>query len=182
MAVGQALVYRPGHLGVSLLAFAPIGYLLVALGSPLASVMTGGAMLWLAMLPDVDHRLPVIRHRGPTHSLLFAALVGGAFAAVGLLLAALGGASVIAELLGLGAFPGIGLAAFGFAVGFLSVAAHLLGDLLTPAGVNLFWPVGKKYTLSVTRADNTLANYGLFLLGIFAVAVAALLAFQRAPL
>lgn len=174
-------MYRTGHLGVSLLAFAPIGYLFVAVGSPLAALLTGGAMLWLAMLPDVDHRLPLIQHRGPTHSLLFAALVGGAFAAVGLLLSAVGGAAITVELLGLDAFPRVGLAAFGFAVGFLSVAAHLLGDLLTPAGVNLFWPVGKEYSLSVTRADNTLANYGLFLLGVFAVAVTAALALQGMP-
>ena len=48
-------------------------YLLVAVGQPLAALLTGGAMLWLAMLPDVDHRVPGIPHRGPTHSLLFAA-------------------------------------------------------------------------------------------------------------
>lgn len=182
MACGLSPVYRTGHLGVSLLAFAPIGYLLVSVGSPLAALFTGGAMLWLAMVPDVDHRVPLIEHRGLTHSLLFAALVGGAFAAVGLLLAAVGGAAITAELLGLDAFPGVGLPAFGFAVGFLSVAAHLLGDLLTPAGVNLFWPIKTEYSLYVTRADNTLANYGLFLLGVLAVAVAAALAHGAAPL
>ncbi|MFC6736585.1 metal-dependent hydrolase, partial [Halolamina salina] len=51
-------MYRTGHLGVSMLVFAPIGYLLVAVGLPLAALATGGAMLWLAMLPDVDHRIP----------------------------------------------------------------------------------------------------------------------------
>lgn len=174
-------VYRTGHLGVSMLAFAPIGYLLVAVGSPLAAFVTGGAMLWLAMLPDVDHRLPFVEHRGVTHSLLFAALVGAAFAGVGVLLASLGGMALTADLLGLAAFPGLGVPAFGFAVGFVSVAAHLLGDLLTPAGVNLFWPVGEEYSLYLTRADSTLANLGLFLLGVFAVGVAGVLALQGLP-
>jgi inner membrane protein len=171
-------MYRTGHLGVSLLVFAPIGYLLVAAGSPLAALVTGGVMLWLAMLPDVDHRVPLISHRGPTHSLLFAVLVGGVFGGVGVLIGEVGGASILAELLGLDAFPGAGLATFLFAVGFLAIAAHLLGDLLTPAGVNVFWPWPREFSLYVTRADNTIANYGLFVLGVFVVAAAGVLALQ----
>ena len=163
-------MYRIGHLGVSLLVFAPMGYLLVAAGQPLAALVTGGAMLWLAMLPDVDHRIPGIPHRGPTHSLLFAALVGGAFAGAGALLAD-----------GLGTFDRARLTTFCFLVGFVSVGAHLLGDVLTPAGVNLFWPWGREFSLYVTRADNTIANYGLFLLGVFAVAAAGALAVQGLP-
>lgn len=163
-------MYRTGHLGVSLLVFAPIGYLLVAAGEPLAALVTGGAMLWLAMLPDVDHRIPGIPHRGPTHSLLFAALVGGAFAGAGALLAD-----------GLGILDQARLSTFGFFVGAVSVGAHLLGDVLTPAGVNLFWPWDREFSLYLTRADNTLANYGLFLLGVFAVAAAAALAIQGLP-
>jgi len=175
-------VYRAGHLGISLLVVAPVGYLLVSLDAPVAALVTGGAMLWLAMLPDVDHRLPLVEHRGPTHSLLFAGLVGGAFAAIGLLLSSLGGGALGPELLGLDQFSNVGLAAFGFAVGFLGVLAHLLGDLLTPAGVNLFWPVPTEYSLYITRADNTLANIGLFLLGVFAVGVAGALVLQGPPL
>jgi inner membrane protein len=76
-------VYRKGHLGVSLLAFAPVGYALVALGYPVLAYATGGAMLWLAMLPDLDHRIPLVSHRGVTHTLLCAAAVGAAFAAGG---------------------------------------------------------------------------------------------------
>jgi len=153
-----------------MLVFAPIGYLLVAVGQPLAALVVGGAMLWLAMLPDVDHRIPGIPHRGPTHSLLFATLVGGAFAGAGALLAE-----------GVGTVGGVQLTLFGFFVGAVSVGAHLLGDVLTPAGVNLFWPWGREFSLYVTRADNTIANYGLFLLGIFALAAAGALAAQGLP-
>jgi inner membrane protein len=160
---------------VALLTFAPIGYLLVDAGAVLAALLTGGVMLWLAMLPDVDHRVPGISHRGVTHSLLFAALVGAAFAAVGVVLGAVGGDALVAELLGLDAL-GVGVVTFGFALGFLAVASHLLGDILTPAGVNLFWPVPTEFSLYVTRADNTVANYGLFLLGVFAAGAASALA------
>lgn len=163
-------MYRTGHLGVSLLVFAPIGYLFVAAGEPLAALITGGAMLWLAMLPDIDHRIPGVEHRGLTHSLLFAALVGGAFAGVGVLLAD-----------GLGILDQTRLSTFGFFVGFVAVGAHLLGDVLTPAGVNLFWPWGREFSLYVTRADSTIANYALFLLGVLAVAVAGALAVHRLP-
>lgn len=168
-------MYRTGHLGVALLVFAPIGYLLVDAGAALAALLTGAVVLWLAMLPDVDHRLPVVSHRGVTHSLLFAAAVGAVFAAVGVALETAGGDALAAELLGLDAL-GVGVVPFAFALGFLAVASHLLGDLLTPAGVNLFWPIPRTFSLYLTRADSTVANYGLFLLGLFAVGAAGALA------
>jgi inner membrane protein len=147
-------MYRKGHLGVSLLVFAPVGYWLVTVGEPEAALLTGAVMCWLAMLPDIDHRLPVIEHRGVTHSLLFAALVGGLFGAVGTVLA------------GLFSVAGMSLGVFGVLLGVLVVGAHLVGDALTPAGVPLLWPLPRSYSLSVTRADNTLANYAFFVSGI----------------
>jgi len=157
-------MYRKGHLGVSLLVFAPVGYWLVTVGAPEAALLTGAVMCWLAMLPDVDHRLPVIEHRGITHSLLFAALIAGLFGAVG---TALAGAFSVA---------GMSLGVFGVLLGVLVVGAHLVGDALTPAGVPLLWPLPQHYSLSVTRADNTLANYGLFALGIAVTGVWAVVA------
>ena len=153
-------MYRKGHLGVSLLVFAPVGYTLSTLGYPALAALTGGVMLWFAMLPDVDHRLPVIEHRGPTHSLAFAALIGGVGAAIGL---------AAESVLGVG-LP-LPLPAVGFAVGALTVLAHLLGDTLTPMGVNYFWPVStRSVSLSLTRADNRWANSGLFGLGLLVTA------------
>jgi inner membrane protein len=147
-------MYRKGHLGVSLLVFAPVGYTLVRLGYPVVAAATGGVMLWFAMLPDVDHRLALVEHRGATHSLAFAALVGGLGAALG----------VVAEQT---VSVGLPLPAVGFAIGALTVLAHLLGDTLTPMGVNYFWPVSSRtVSLSLTRADNRWANSGLFGLGL----------------
>lgn len=147
-------MYRKGHLGVSLLVFAPVGFQLVTVGEPEMALLTGVVLCWLAMLPDIDHRLPVIEHRGVTHSLLFAGLVGGVFGAVGTLFS---GAFSVA---------GVGLGTVGVLLGVLTVGAHLLGDVLTPAGVPLLWPLPRSYSVSLTRADNTLANYGLFVSGI----------------
>lgn len=141
--------------------YAPVGYWLVGAGEPAVALLAGAVMVWLTMLPDVDHRLPLVRHRGPTHSLAFAALVGLVLGGVGHLL---GDGTVVA---------GRGLPEFGFALGFLSVAAHLLADALTPAGVNLLWPLSNHRTsLSVARAGDPVANAALFALGLFAVAAA----------
>ncbi|ATW86826.1 inner membrane protein [Halohasta litchfieldiae] len=155
-------MYRKGHLGVSMLVFAPIGYALVGVGSPILAAITGGVMIWFAMLPDVDHRLPLIEHRGPTHSLLFAALIGGIGWAIGLI-----AERVVALSFDLGLGDGFGLPEIGFAIGALTVIAHLIGDTLTPAGVNYLWPLSKRtFSVSLARADNRLANSGLFGLGI----------------
>lgn len=166
-------VYRKGHYGVALLMFAPVGFALLATGRVDLAIVTGGAMLWLAMFPDLDHRVPGIPHRGPTHSLLFAALVGGAFAAVG---AALGTVTGGVGSAGVGSTDGVPLSVIGFAIGALTIVTHLLGDALTPAGVNFLWPVSARtYTIGLWRADSTIANYGLFVTGVFAAGAATYL-------
>jgi inner membrane protein len=165
-------MFRKGHYGVSLIVFAPVCFALVRFGRPDLAFVVGAAMLWLTMLPDVDHRLPGVPHRGPTHSLAFAALVGGGFALVGRAAASAGLGDV-----GLAAVADGSAVGFGFLVGFLTVLAHLLADALTPAGVNFLWPLsGSEYTLSLWPSDNRLANYGLFAAGVFAVAGALALA------
>jgi inner membrane protein len=161
-----------GHYGVSLVVFSPVGFALVRLGRPDLAFVVGAAMLGLAMLPDVDHRIPGVRHRGPTHSLAFAAAVGGAFAGVGHLLGAVG--SDLGVALGV---AGVGLPAFGFFLGALVVVAHLVGDVLTPMGVNFLWPLSdRRYSLSLWPARSRPANYGLFALGVFVATSALLLA------
>ncbi|MFB6102532.1 MAG: metal-dependent hydrolase [Haloplanus sp.] len=162
-------MYRRGHWGVSLLVFAPVGFVLVLAGRPDLAVGGGAAMLWLSMLPDYDHRVPVISHRGPTHTLAFALLVGAVGAAAGFGLAGVvdGGRPT--------------LVAAGFGIGVLAVLAHLCADALTPAGVPLLWPLsGREFSLNLTRADNTLANLALFALGLCAVAVATVVAVRVA--
>ncbi|ELZ82850.1 metal-dependent hydrolase [Haloferax larsenii] len=160
-------MYRFGHWGVSLLVFAPFGFALVQTGHPELAFVLGAVMCWLAMLPDYDHRVPGLSHRGPTHTILFALLVGGVGGGAAKLLASTGG------LADSGATT---LTGFGFAAGALTILAHLLADALTPAGIRPFWPLSsRKVTLSLWTADNTVANYGLFGLGVFAVAATAYL-------
>ncbi|WP_129117005.1 metal-dependent hydrolase [Halegenticoccus tardaugens] len=159
-------MYQLGHYGVSLLVYAPVGYLFVTRGEIALAFVTGAVMLGLAMLPDCDHRLPFCDHRGPTHSLLFAGFVGATFAAAGHVLAP-----------SLPFDPGVDPIAFGFFLGSVTVLSHLLADTLTPMGVNYLWPVSRKrYTISLTPAKSPVANYLLFALGVFVASASMALA------
>lgn len=171
-------VFKLGHWGSSLLVWAPIGGALIVGGYPALAVIGGVGMLVLSRIPDHDHDLPLIEHRGVTHTLLFAAIVGAVVGALGF---AVGSSPIqlagldIGQAFGLEPAPGLG--AFGFAVGSLGILAHLFADALTPAGVPLFWPISRNdYSLYVAQASNTVANYGLFVLGIVATIVAAVAA------
>ena len=147
-------MFKKGHLGVSLLVFGPVGYMLATRGLSELAVVAGFTIVWFCMLPDVDHRLPLVEHRGPTHSLLFAALVVGVGWAVGT-----AAETVVASSLS--------LSTFGFTVGALTVVAHLLGDTLTPAGVPYLWPLSSRtFSVSLAKANSGLANSGLFGLGL----------------
>lgn len=152
---------------MALLVYAPIGYLLLGV-DPFLAFVGGAGVLALATLPDVDMDLPLVPHRGPTHSILFLALVAGALGAVG-------------WAVGQGSWRPLGgperTALFAAGIGVLGVGSHLLADMLTPMGVNLFWPLpAEPFTLDVARADNTIANYALLGLGAFATAAVLLVA------
>ncbi|WP_435062733.1 metal-dependent hydrolase [Halobaculum sp. EA56] len=165
-------MYKRGHLGVAMLTLAPITFWLLSAGFPVFAALVAGTVLYLAMLPDVDHRVPGISHRGPTHSLLFAAVVGAVFA---------GAASLVEPVLSVAVPGGVSMVAFGFLLGFGTVVAHLLGDVITPMGVNFLWPYPREWSLSLTTADSTAWNWGLFALGVFALAAAVVLAARGVP-
>lgn len=155
-------MYRAGHLGIGLLVFAPVGVVLVLAGRADLAVLAEATAVALAMLPDYDHRLPFLTHRGITHTVWFALLVGVVLGGLGWVLGGRPATPTTSEL-----------AVFGFGVGTLVVLAHLLGDVLTPAGIRPFWPVwDRTFTLALTRADSTVANYGLLVLGVGVTALA----------
>jgi inner membrane protein len=146
-----------------LLLYAPVGYLLIG-SRPLLAVIGGVVVVSLASLPDIDHQLPVVSHRGVTHSLLFAALVGAVAWGVGSLLGGLdiGTVSLAGTTLSAAQFLG--------ALGAYGILAHLAGDVVTPAGVPFLWPLPTTFSLSLVGAGNTVANYGLLTAGVLATA------------
>lgn len=148
-------VHREGHLGAALLCFAPAGFVAAAVAGPTALLLEGAVAAGLAMVPDVDMRVPFVSHRGPTHTAWFAALVGVAGALLG-------------GLLGLesGVVPALGLALLFGSSAFLSIASHIAADALTPMGVRPFTPwADTRYTWDVTRAANPISNYLLLAVG-----------------
>jgi len=167
-------MYRTGHYGAALLTYAPVGVVLLLVGFEGAAVVGGMGVLALARLPDYDLQVPFVSHRGPTHTLGFALLVG---LVVGGALGAIAGAGAVGET---GLFPGsqtVAVGTFGFLVGFLAVVSHLLADALTPAGVEPWWPVSSKnYSLRLVGADSTVGNYGLLALGVFVSTISLLVA------
>ncbi len=157
---------RVGHYGVALAVAAPAAAWLAAVGFGALAIVGAAAVVVLAMLPDVDLRLPLVPHRGPTHSLAFAVVVGIAAAAAA------------AELLPVVRpdLPPATARSLGFGVGALAVLAHLAADALTPAGVPVLWPLSdRRLSLGACSAGSRLANWALLALGV-AVGLASLAA------
>ena len=164
-------MYRNGHVGASLAVYAPFGFLLTALTSVELGAAGAVGIASTATVPDLDMRVPFVEHRGITHTVWFALLVGAVCGAVG---AGLGlGTGVATALL----FGGVG-----FLFGVMTIGSHVLADALTPMGIRPFAPVrDDEYTLDLFTAANPLANSALLGLGGVAVAV-ALVAGTAVPL
>lgn len=157
-------MHREGHLGVGLFVYAPFGALVAAVADPVAALSLGVAVGGLSMLPDIDMRIPFIAHRGVTHTLRFLYLVTGVAFLAGVLLG------------GLGSGPSRGLFAgvlAGLIVG-LAVGSHLLADMLTPAGVDLYG-TGDRISVGLSRAANPITNYVLLGIGIGSLGLALLI-------
>lgn len=163
-------MYMSGHVGMALLAYSPLGLAtLLAVGRGLA-VLGGAVAVSLATLPDYDQRIPFIAHRGPTHSLALAAVVG--------LVLALGAVAASGHVTI--AAPAV-VGPFAFVVGALAVVSHLLADSITPMGIRPFWPVSRRhYSANLVRASDPIANYLLLALGIAAVVGALVIASELA--
>ena len=153
---------KPGHIGTGLLVYAPIAGAVIAFADILLALAGGIIVVFTSMLPDQDHSLPFLTHRGVSHTIVAAAVVGT--------ITTVGVYSIVGN---------VEIAGFVGAVLFISYVAHLIADMLTPTGVAFLWPIKKKkYSLSVAKFDNRVANYGLLVLGI----IASYLAFQVALL
>lgn len=184
-------MFRTGHLGLAILCWTVVAAALLLPDHPALAVFGGLVCVWFATVPDVDMSLPGVQHRGPTHSLVFSVVFGGVVAAVVLSLHRVAQlpvassvwaslreplAAVAPEVLAafVDALPGVvTVAAISGLAATVSVLSHVLGDALTPAGVELFWPVNtERYSLDLVLASNAVANYLAFVVGVGAVVAA----------
>lgn len=150
-------MHKEGHIGISLLVFSPVAYVLYHLNFEGLAVVGAFVMIMFSMIPDQDLESNFLTHRGFTHTVWFAIIFGMLFAGVGLYVAQYGHYTLTQEL---------GVVSFLFVIGFLTVATHILADALTPMGVRPFQPYDDtKYTLNLFRASDESANSLLFLAG-----------------
>ena len=180
-------MYRHGHIGISLLILAPITYALIQTGQfALAGLLVLG-VLFIEPLPDNDHWIPGLSHRGVSHSLLTAGTIGLICAGCGWLLGryltvplvhwlqttVLSATNITAVAIAteqLAALTPETLAGFGFVIGVLGICAHLAGDIITVSGIQSFLPFSRRrISLSRLRAASTLANTVFLLLGVLAM-------------
>lgn len=159
-------MYWRGHVGLGLLAYAPVAGVVLASGEFGLAVVGGLLAVVAAPLPDVDQSLP-IPHRGPTHTLAFAVAAG--------VVAALAAAAVIAT----GAVPSAPAwsAPFAGVVVTLTLCSHIAGDALTPMGIQPFRPLSEfHFTLDLTPAKDPRANYLCLAVGVAALGTVVALA------
>lgn len=158
-------MYVLGHVGISLLLYAPLAAGLLSTGYPLLAALTGILMVGLASLPDLDTRTKRVDHRGPTHTVWFAL-------GVGVVVALVVGVGVVAGSDSLGSLrlPPLWLAGWFGGVSTLTICGHLLGDLITPMGIWPFRPLSDWHrTLDLTPSKNPRANRLCFGAGLLAV-------------
>ncbi|RQG93167.1 metal-dependent hydrolase [Natrarchaeobius halalkaliphilus] len=155
---------QTGHYGAALVAYAPVGFVVAVLLSAELAAVSGFVAIGLSVLPDVDMKTARIAHRGVTHTVHFAVLVGVILGLTGIL---------VGVQTNFGA-PFV-LGSLGLVIGTIAVASHIAVDALTPMGVDPLF-TGNRYSLSVTTAADPVANYALFCLGVTAIVLAAGLA------
>ena len=81
---------RQGHTGMTLLAFAPLAYVLSSDGKFLLAGVCWLGIQAIEPLPDQDFWLPGLSHRGLSHSLLAVGVVGSVFGVIGWVLGGFG--------------------------------------------------------------------------------------------
>lgn len=161
-------MYVLGHVGISLLLFAPLAGMLVSTGHPLLAGVTGLLLIALGPLPDLDTYTGRLDHRGPTHTVWFALAVG---LLVGLV-AAIGTASWNQYISSHPLLPVWVPVWFG-GVSTLGVLGHLAGDLVTPMGLWPFRPVSDRhFTADLTPSKSPRANRLCFAAGSLGVVTA----------
>jgi inner membrane protein len=165
-------MHARGHKGIALLLYAPITYFLLTMEQPVLAIGGLVIVLFLSMLPDKDMVIALLPHRGPTHTIWFAGLVGAALAGIGLVVQfGLDEIGIVAV-----AVPVTGL----FIVGFLSITFHLIGDAMNPTGVRPYKPLSsRRHAWDVTKSGSFIGNWAFYFLGLAANLVAVGLALQQ---
>lgn len=167
---------RSGHWGLAMLWYSPVVFGALSADLTTIPLVALGTLIISAfcMLPDVDQRIPLIKHRGITHTIWFALLVGGILGGGAFLLAQTAGQSILAQWIPADRVWGsplpIALGGFFGVTGLIVIISHLFGDWMTKMGIRPYRPIwSHKHRLGITRADSWLANGALYVIGVGAI-------------
>jgi inner membrane protein len=154
-------IYLKGHLGLTATLYVPFGVVLAA-SDPSLALGAGVLTLACGLAPDIDSYVSdrFLEHRGLTHTVGFAALVGVV------------GAWMFSH-------PPIDTPALGFALGVVGVGSHLVADWLNPMGIAPWYPVfDRRYSIAFCNADDPTVNWLLLALGGLLTLTSGILALQ----
>lgn len=159
-------MYKNGHRGLALFLSAPIVAVLILLELYALAILFSSAAFFMPSIPDIDIHLQEylpISHRGITHTIWFALIVGVLFSLCGY------GLSFLPKF-ALLSIVGVSLPVFivfCWFIGFSVIMFHICGDIITPMGVNIRSRHNRGgYSLDYVLAKNKIANHTAVVFGL----------------
>lgn len=167
-------MYGKGHTGISLILYAPINAILIINSLYLEAVIGLAIILFFSSFPDIDIKISFIKHRGITHTIWFAFIIGFLCAFSFYLIP-----EFYEETFNMSTNSELIM----FFVGTISIINHIVGDMITPAGIEPFslgllnkvYPFSKlsftdnKYRFVITKAKNENFNTLFLVLGMIII-------------
>ncbi len=166
-------MYNKGHIGINMILFSPVLFIMIILEFFVLGIVGLISVIYFASLPDIDLKVKRLKHRGFTHTISFAVLMGliSLFIAIFINSIVINIGFIHASLFNLIFIP-----VYGFFIGFFIVMGHIMGDIITPSGVRIFKKPkyvpnlsifsDKKYSLNLIKAKNIFANVLFLFVGI----------------
>ncbi|WP_440008377.1 metal-dependent hydrolase [Halomicrococcus sp. SG-WS-1] len=144
-----------GHWGIVLFIFSFVVYGLVVREQTRAAKIITVSGLGMGISPDIDLYTAWFAHRGVTHTIPAALFAGGVLATLAWFITPFALTSRSEE------------AVYGFLTGGIGVGCHILGDIITPMGIKILYPLAPQaYTFDIISAHNLAANLLLLLFGV----------------
>lgn len=143
-------MHKKGHIGINALLYSPIAFTLSYYGYTKYAII-GGILIWFfSGIPDIDQKIPKVKHRGPVTHSVFSAI----------------GASIITTAIISTTTTNQETLIFTAGITIFIIIGHLLGDIITPSGIEPIAPY-KEYNISldICKAKNPIANWGFFIGG-----------------
>lgn len=166
-------MHSEGHFGAAMLAVLPLTVPLVFLEMWILILFIYSGVIFGAMLPDIDMKEPwryFLSHRKETHTIYFAILISFIYSIIFVI------PEHYIQLFTINSIIIIGI--IGFLTGFIIIMSHILTDMLTPAGVKLFRPFGKKRSFNLFLAKNKKWNLIFLFAGIISLIAQIVLAYH----